>query len=526
MTTSASPSSSPHHGTRLHHKQGVPRRSHRLRTKLIVAVLVLLAAICATVGIVSHLAMNNYLTAQLDSSLHEAASRSFGPKGPPPTSTSDPAASDPASPAPTALSSTDVPQASTSEPNPLDTRGQRPGTLRALFLPGAPSLSSVVQADGSTVALTTQDLQLVSTVLTTGHATEISLSTGTYRLLSSPAASPAVGKLVTGFPTAERDSILTSLAWTTTSVSLAGLALIGLVGTLIVRRSLRPLDELSAVATTVASLPLDSGEATIKVRIPPLAAAPGTEIGDVGVAFNNMLDHLTRAFAARHASERQVRQFVADASHELRTPLTSIRGYTELVLLSERLTPSGTSALRRVDSESRRMSALVEDLLLLARLDEGQRGEPESVDLTDLLMETTQDGKIAARDHVFSLQLPDEPVLVVAVESELRQILINLLSNAAKHTAAGTHVRVCLTASQDVAELTVEDDGAGIPPEFLAQIFTRFSRADSSRASTDGESSSGLGLAIVDALAQANHGSIAVESAPGRTSFTLRLPLP
>ena len=488
------------------------QRTHRLRTKLIVAVLALLAAICATIGITSHLAMDTYLTAQIDSSLHESATRSAGPKGlpqgsPEPGDTSPPP---------------------TGQPNPLDTRGQRPGTLLALFSTSSPETtvidSSVVQADGSAVALTTADLQQIQALAPTSQAVEMNLSTGTYRLAASSTFMPTGGKLVVGFPTAERDSTLNSLAWTTVVVSVAGLALIGLVGTIIVRRSLRPLDELSAVATTVATLPLDSGEAAINVRIPPMAAAPGTEIGDVGVAFNNMLDHLTRAFAARHASEVKVRQFVADASHELRTPLTSIRGYTELVLLSEKLSPSGSSALRRVDSESRRMSALVEDLLLLARLDEGQRGEPEIVDLTDLLMETTQDSKVAAQDHSWALSLPEEPVLVLAVESELRQIIINLLSNAAKHTAAGTHIVVSLASIKGQATLSIEDGGEGIPQEFLEQIFTRFSRADAARTRSSESTSSGLGLAIVEALARANKATITVTSVPGRTCFTLELP--
>ncbi|WP_269937789.1 sensor histidine kinase [Arthrobacter sp. HY1533] len=481
------------------------RRSHRLRTKLIVAMLALLAAICASVGVVSHLAMNTYLTAQIDSGLHEAAARSFGPKGPPPgSSTTDPLPS--------------------GQPNPLDTRGQRPGTLLALFVKGVDTSSAVVQNDGSTVPLTTADLLLVEKLDPNGPPTELALSSGHYRVSASTAMTGTGGLLVTGLSTTERDSILRSLDLVTTVVSLAGLGIIGLVGTVIVRRSLRPLDELSAVATTVATLPLESGEAAIHVRIPPMAAQPGTEVGEVGVAFNNMLDHLTRAFAARHAGEVKVRQFVADASHELRTPLTSIRGYTELVLLSEKLTPAGTSALRRVDSESRRMSALVEDLLLLARLDEGQRGELADVDLTDLLMETTQDSKVAARDHHWSLQLPEEPVSVHAVESELRQVLINLLSNAAKHTPAGTSIRVGLAVAGASAELSIEDDGDGIPQEFLEHIFTRFSRADPARASSSGGNSSGLGLAIVQALAEANGGSVAVESTPGRTRFTLRLP--
>ncbi len=467
--------------------------------------LALLAAICASVGFVGHLAMNDYLTKQIDDGLHQAASRAFGPQGPP-------NGSGPSNPG--------------SQPNPLDTRGQRPGTLNALFSGDVAKSSAVVQTDGSAVALSAEDLAKIAQTAPTGQATELTLSSGTYRLSASTASTPTGEKLVTGLSTADRDSTLNSLNLVTTIVSVAGLAIIGLVGTVIVRRSLRPLDELSDVATTVASLPLESGEAAIDVRIPPLAAEPGTEVGEVGVAFNNMLDHLTRSFAARHASEMQVRQFVADASHELRTPLASIRGYTELILLSERLSPAGTVALRRVDSESKRMSALVEDLMLLARLDEGQRDEPSDVDLSDLLMETVQDSKIAAQDHHWSLELPQEPVLVNAVETEVRQVLINLLSNAHKHTAPGTHIRVNLTTTAGTATLDIEDSGEGIAGEFLDQVFLRFSRQDASRSAVQGKgtNSSGLGLAIVKALVEANNGTVAVASSPGMTRFTVRLP--
>lgn len=480
------------------------RKAHRLRTKLILSVLALLAAICASIGIISHLAMNDYLTQQIDDGLHEAAARSFGPKGPPPGSPS---------------------LDQNAQPNPSDTRGQRPGTLNALFSAGIAKSSAVVQTDGTAAPLTAADLQKISALQPADRTREVALSSGHYRVRAT--AIPTGEKLVTGLSTSDRDSTLNSLNIITGTVSLVGLAVIGLTGTLIVRRSLRPLEELSAVAKTVASLPLGSGEASIDVRIPPMAAEPGTEVGEVGVAFNNMLDHLTHAFAARHASELQVRQFVADASHELRTPLTSIRGYTELILLSEKLSPPGTSALRRVDSEAKRMSALVEDLLLLARLDEGYRGETGPVDLTEMLMETVQDTKVAASEHHWSLDLPEEPVLVDVVADEMRQVLINLLSNAHKHTPEGTMISAGLASADGMAILTITNNGAGIPAEFLEHLFTRFSRADTSRStkSAAGTNSSGLGLAIVQALVEANHGTVSASSDAELTHFTVRLPL-
>ncbi|MHA7192112.1 sensor histidine kinase [Arthrobacter sp. MDT2-16] len=236
-----------------------------------------------------------------------------------------------------------------------------------------------------------------------------------------------------------------------------------------------------------------------------------------------MIDHVTSALRERQSSEMKVRQFVADASHELRTPLTSIRGYTELILMSETVSSSGRSALERVDSESKRMSSLVEDLLLLARLNEGQRGEASDVDLTELVIETTSDAQVAAPGYAWSLDLPDEPVEVRGVETEIRQILINLLSNAHKHTPPGTAISTAVTLDESHARITITDSGPGIDPAFLDTIFTRFSRGDSARTTNTG--STGLGLAIVQALVEANSDTISVTSEPGKTQFHVQLPL-
>ena len=250
------------------------------------------------------------------------------------------------------------------------------------------------------------------------------------------------------------------------------------------------------------------------------AIAP--DVGSVGLAFNKMLDNVAHALQVRQRSETQIRQFVADASHELRTPLTSIRGYTEMVKLTEPLSAGGRQSLDRVEAESRRMTGLVEDLLLLARLDEGREEVRTEVDLTRLVIESVSDARVAARGHEWRIGLPEEPVTVTGDPDQLRQVLINLLTNAHRHTEPGTTVSVTLGRDAGGAVIRVADTGPGIPAEFQDRIFSRFTRRDTSRSDRSG--SSGLGLAIVAAIVGAHHGSITLDSVPGNTVFTVRLP--
>ena len=484
-------------------------RGAPLRSRLILATLALLTAICLAIGVFSHLAMSSYLTGELDDQLSRAAGRAGLPAGPPPESVPPP-------------SDAGLPE----DVNPGNAAGQRPGTLNAVFVDGSARTSALVLDDGGTRPLDAADLALLAGVDPDAGPADLQLSGGRYRVEASRLPQDTSGDeavLVTGLSTAERDSTLASLNITMTVLSLAGLLGTGVAGTVIIRRSLRPLEQLAATATSVSRLPLASGEVEIPVRVPPSAARPGSEVGTVGLALNGMIDHVTRALRARQASETKVRQFVADASHELRTPLTSIRGYTELVLLGEQVSPGGRAALERVDSEARRMSALVEDLLLLARLDEGRRSEPTEVDLTELVLETTRDAQVAARDHEWILHLPEEPVVLSAVEGELRQVLINLLANAGRHTAPGTRVDVELRTAGGQAEITVTDNGQGIDPAFVDSVFSRFSRGDAARTADQG--STGLGLAIVQALVAANGGTVDVGSRPGHTRFRVRLPV-
>jgi two-component system, OmpR family, sensor kinase len=348
-----------------------------------------------------------------------------------------------------------------------------------------------------------------------------------HEYLLTKVAGPAGTELITGLPLTMVDGTLRHVENTEHVVFAAVLVLVLLMGMGIVELSLRPLRRVAATATQVTELPLDSGEVTLPAGVPDTDLR--TEVGRVGAAFNRMLFHVERALGRRAESETRLRRFAADASHELRTPLSAILGYAELALRHPGpVPPDVTHALSRVQSESARMSVLVDDLLLLARLDAGRPLAREPVDLSRLAIETTSDAQVARTDHRWRLELPDEPVLVRGDQHRLHQVLANLLSNAGKHTPPGSTVSVALTLmAEERIELSVTDDGPGIPPELLPELFERFTRADTSRARDAREAgrSTGLGLAIVDAVVVAHGGGITVTSQPGRTRFAIALPL-
>jgi two-component system OmpR family sensor kinase len=506
----------------------------------------LLVAICGAVGLFSYASMDLFLTRQLDDQLGQASHRSseFGRS----------AAGNPAG-----------------RPDPLQARGQGIGTLNARLLDGAVSSAGFLARDATRKSLSPDDNAILLALTPNGVPVDRTLSAGAYRLTA--VGTPYGDVIVTGLPLEEKQNTLASLVWTMVVVSAGGLVLIGLAGTAVIRRTMKPLEQLSEVATKVSRLPLDAGEVALGVRVPASAAHPGTEVGSVGYALNQMLDNVSNALEARQESETKVRQFVADASHELRTPLTAIRGYTELMRMTEHFTPDGEKSLARVQSQSERMTTLVEDLLLLARLDEGQPLKVTDVDLTQLAIETVSDEKVMAPDRIWQLQLPDEPVVVRGDATQLQQVLANLLSNARKHTEPGTTVVTGVMRSADgSAVVTVTDNGSGIAPEFLGRVFARFARADAARtnpvasarpavatagawsgsaagsrvgsasaavsgipsgtgrggaasgAAPTSEGTSGLGLSIVQSIVEAHGGTVEVTSRPGRTEFAIRLP--
>jgi two-component system OmpR family sensor kinase len=344
----------------------------------------------------------------------------------------------------------------------------------------------------------------------------------TYRVMTE--SDSAGNVLVVGLPTDEISATLTSMIRWFGLLTLLGVGIAAVGGTWLVRRQMRPLYAVAETARDVSTQELSSGDTAISSRVPDDLTDDQTEVGQVGSALNTLLDHIDDALSARHRSEQQVRQFVADASHELRTPLATIHGYAEL----SRRTPEDAAmlllALNKVETEADRMSELVSDLLLLARLDSGRPLAREDVDLTRLLLEAVADARVLAPDHKWQLALPDEPVTVVGDGARLHQVITNLLNNARSHTPAGTTVRVAASYEDHAVTIEVHDDGPGLPPELVDEAFDRFTRGDSSRTRASG--GAGLGLSLVSAIAEAHGGSAAVSSKPGDTTFTVALPNP
>jgi two-component system OmpR family sensor kinase len=283
------------------------------------------------------------------------------------------------------------------------------------------------------------------------------------------------------------------------------------------------LDRIRETAFAVTEQPLDRGEVRLGLRIPARYATHDSEVGQVGAALNLMLDHVDEAFRSRFESEEKMRRFVADASHELRTPLAAIRGYAELTKRAGgALSPDLQQALDRIESESIRMTSLVEDLLLLARLDEGTPLHKEPVDLAQIMRDALSDAYVTSPDHDWGAQGIEDPVMVEGDGQSLHQVVVNLLANARVHTPTGTVVEARLSQTKETTKLQVQDSGPGIPAAARKSLFQRFARGDSSRARSSG--STGLGLSIVDTIVKAHGGKVSLTSKPGKTVFTVTLP--
>jgi two-component system, OmpR family, sensor kinase len=474
-------------------------RNWTLRTQLIVSILGLLVLVCAGIGLFADIAVRNSLTSALDRQLTSAGAN-FDRDG-----------------------------------DNHDANRIPPGVGRFGFLPpGSPIGAVGATVQGGTVVdsqlqdsnsnsqpVPTAAAQMLAGVPGDGEPHTINLpGLGRYRVVATTMADG--DERVLGFPLQDVQDTLNRV--TLAILGLTGLALViaGLVGAVIVRLALRPLRRITATASRVAEMNLEEGEVAVAERVPD--TNPRTEVGQVGVALNRMLTNVTDALNARHRSELRVRQFVADASHELRTPLAAIRGYAELTRRSRQVAPPDIAhAMSRVESEAGRMTTLVEDLLLLARLDAGRPLDRDEVDLTRLAVDALSDAHAAGLDHRWDLELPDRPVTVQGDQPRLHQVLANLLANARTHTPAGTTVRLSLSQRDEQAVLSVTDNGPGIPAELMPDIFQRFSRGEQSRSRKAG--STGLGLAIVAAVVAAHGGRIDVSSKPGDTRFTVTLPI-
>ena len=401
----------------------------------------------------------------------------------------------------------------------------RPGALTVTVLAGSSTAAAATMSDSGDVhQLTLATVRKLIETTTDGKPHTVSVTGDRYRVM---ARTDTNGDLrIVGLPTSDIDSTINSMMRWFTLLSLLGVGVAGFAGTLLVRRQMRPLYAVAETAREVSTQELSSGETAIETRVPDDLTDEQSEVGQVGAALNTLLDHIDDALSARHKSEQQVRQFVADASHELRTPLATIHGYAELS--RRQLTGAGPEdaealllALGKVETEADRMTDLVADLLLLARLDSGRPLAHEEVDLTRLLLEAVADARVLAPDHKWQLALPDEPVTVVGDDARLHQVITNLLNNARSHTPAGTTVTVAASSRDESVIVEVHDDGPGLPSDLVDEAFDRFTRGDSSRTRASG--GAGLGLSLVSAIAEAHDGSAAVTSRPGSTTFTVTL---
>lgn len=472
---------------------GRSRAPWSLQRRLVVGIMLLLALVSVVVGAVSTAALGRALTARVDEQLRSAADILVGSSGP-----------------------------GRGEYTPSPRDALRPGAVVLVESRGSVVVAGYVAGDGTAAPLTPTQREVLLDVEGGRSASSVDLGDlGEYRVLAE--TTRADERLVVGLPLAESRATTMELLLIIALVTAAALAATAAIGSAVVRIALRPLGRVADTAVRVSRLPLAKGEVALIERVPDADTDMRTEVGRLGAAINRMLDHVASALLARQESEGKVRRFVAEASHELRTPLTSIRGYAELTRRGGHdLPPDLARSMERIESEAIRMTSLVEDLLLLARLDEGRDLEIESVDLTGILLDTVSDAHAAAPEHAFALEVPEVPVIVTGDDSRLRQVVANLLANARVHTPAGTAITVGLEVG-DRAILTVADNGPGIPAEQQAALFERFTRGDESRSRAAG--STGLGLAIVRAVVEGHGGTVSVDSVPGRTVFTVVLPL-
>lgn len=490
------------------------RRLATLTSRLVLATVLLTTVLALAIGTATTLALRADLTGQLDGEVASVVPRAGGVGFRPP---------DGGAPPGDAGSGCDrfVPG------------NQGPGTLLA-SLPGG---SATDEARGGVLTeqvcgertLSSSALEQLAAVPVDGtvHAIDL-VDLGSYRVLAS--RTDDGGVLVAGLPTEPVDDAVRSLVLAELLIGLTAVLVAGAVATVVVRRQLRPLRDVAATAHEVATLPLAEGEVDLAGRVPAHLRDERSEVGQVGAALDTLLAHVDAAMAARHRSEQQVRQFVADASHELRTPLATIVGYAELARRRPDDADAARTALAKVEGESGRMRRLVEDLLMLARLDAGRPLGAEPVDLTMLLLEAVEDARVLAPAHRWRLDLPDEAVEVTGDAHGLHQVVSNLLSNARRYTPGGTTVTVGARVDADRVVLRVDDDGPGFPADLATAAFDRFVRGDTARARgnagpDDGAAGgSGLGLALVRAITEAHGGTVALRSRPGATSIEVVLP--
>jgi two-component system OmpR family sensor kinase len=403
--------------------------------------------------------------------------------------------------------------------------GQSVGTLGIRLVGGHVTESAVVTEAGTnrSITLTRHDADELREVVPGQPPRTVDLAgIGDYRVRAVKGRD--VDVQVTGLPLHPINETLARLL--VVDAVLFGFLLVagGTATALVVRRNLRPLRQLTRTAVAVSEQELTDPNTSFPAELPSSDA--GSEIDQLNIAFHRMLDRIEESLAARDATEVRLRRFVADASHELRTPLSTISAHAEYATSTDAdQLPEGTAnALGRITAAAGRMSTLVADLLLLARLDAGRPLAGDPVDLTRVVLDAVTDVRAAAPDHHWRLKLLEESVMVTGDDERLHQVIANLLSNAHTHTPPGTTVTTSVAVGLEFVEILVKDDGPGIPEEVQPRIFDRFWRSDTSRSREHG--SSGLGLAIAHSIVASHGGRLNVHSsASSGTTFTVRLPI-
>jgi len=408
--------------------------------------------------------------------------------------------------------------AAPSTSSPLRPLRQVPTTMSVTLLDPYGNIVGVVGGD-----LNTQEISRYIQGFTPGRVLTYSNAPFTlqapgpdFRVLARVLPSE-IGSVVVAQSLHDVDETLRRLQVLFVFIGFIALLLIGLASRKVIGIGLKPLEAVEATAESIAS-------GDLSARLP--ASKPDTEVGRLVSSLNLMLTRIEDSFAARKESEERLRRFVADASHELRTPLTAIRGFAELhrqgAVRGEAQT---TELISRIEKESVRMGSLVEDLLLLARIDQSREMVKVPVDLVHTVSEAVASARAAGPEHPIEILAPDQEIYVLGDSNRIHQVVANLLANARTHTPEGTQIAVAVIQSDDGVSISVNDKGPGLSEKDQTRIFERFYRADPSRMRSKDEGS-GLGLAIVDAVMRAHGGRVSVTSKPGEgATFTLFFPL-
>lgn len=465
-----------------------------LTNRLIVSTVALVAVISLLVAAVATVVMRSYLTDQLDHQVDAALDRGAN-----------------------AIQGPGV-RLGTRRPPP-EVRGDREGSISAFFNDSSRSGRSITPT-GDLRQLTSNQLAVLDDIAIDKDPVTVNVpALGSFRVGASDTRGGGV--LVQGIPTKDVDDTIRTLIWWEAGLGLLGVLLAAIAGRILVGRQLEPLRKVATTANEVSAMPLSTGAVGKTVRVPAELTDPTTEVGQVGEALNKLLEHMEHALDARHESEQQARTFLADASHELRTPLSTIKGYAELSRRTGRADPD--EILAKVEAEASRMSSLVDDMFLLARLDAGRELERHDVDLTRLVVEAVDDARVVDPARKWTFDVPDEPIIVSGDEQRLHQAVTNLLTNASRHTPPATVVTVRMHVEATDVVIEIHDNGPGIAPDLLPSLFDRFTRGDSSRTRESG--GAGLGMSLVEAIMHGHGGSASVTSEPGNTTFVLRMPI-